>query len=148
MSGAAARPLWSRPAHSLKFQLLFRGQFVLEPDRQFHVQTLNLPLVLQYLVELRQGLLLIHRVLFHRRMQRFHCILELPLQLVETRGSLVDFSAHKRLLIIGELKLALMLHDHLWRKDRITQWITWAARSLWLLRLVRGLRRLWLLRKD
>jgi hypothetical protein len=84
------RSIASRPPHSLKLQLLFGGQFVFEPDGQFHVQALNLPFVLEHFVELRQCLLLVYRALFHGCLQFFHRVLKLPLQLVEAGGGLVD----------------------------------------------------------
>jgi hypothetical protein len=129
---------WSAP-HPLKFHLLVSRQFVLEPDSQLHVQPLDLAFVVQHFVELRQGLLLVDGVLFHRRMQRFHRVLQLPLQFIEARGCLVDLGAHESLLLVSQGQLALMLHDHFRRKHRVTQRI---ARQTRLLRLVRLLTRL------
>jgi hypothetical protein len=122
-------------AHSLKLQLLFRRQFVLETDSQFHVQPFYLSLVVEDLVELSQCLLLVHRYLFHGCVQRFHRILQLPLQLIEARGGLVDFSAHESFLVVSEGQFALMLHDHLWRKHRVTERVTRSTRRLWRFRL-------------
>jgi hypothetical protein len=130
----------------LQLCLLFWRQFVLDANCQFHVCALNLTLAVQNLVELRQRQLLVYRTGLHRFMQSFHCVLQLPLQLVEARRRAIDLAAHERLLLIGQPQFALMLHDQLRGKDDISDRIPRRRRRrllLWRWRLWLRRRRLW-----
>src|ERR1043166_1019026 len=108
-------------AHHLQFLLLVRSEFVLNANRHAHVQHFDLALSVEHLAELRQGLLFIYLRRLHRFVQRFHRILQLPLQLIEARRRALNLAAHKLFLVVGQTKLALMLHDHLRRKHGVVQ---------------------------
>jgi len=131
----------------LQLCLLFRGQFVLNPDCQFHVSAFDLAFTVQHFVELRQRQLLVYRTRLHGFAQGLHGVLQLPLEFVEARRRPIDLTTHERLLIISQRQFSLMLHHHLrWehhiaeRIHRGTRWLRRPFRS-WPLRLIRLLRR-------
>ena len=106
------------------------------------MQRLNLAFSIQNFVELRERLLFIYLRSLHRCVQRFHRVLQLPLQFVEARGGPLNLAAHELLLLVSQTEFALMLHDHVGRKHRIRQRIVGRQ---WLPRLTlrhRTLRRL------
>jgi len=132
----------------LQFHLLIGGQLVLDLNQHFHIQTFYLALTVKHLVELRQRKLLVYRIALHRFVQRFHCISNLPSQLVVARGRALNHFAQERFLRIGQSQLALMLHDHVRRKHVALHRILrrpWRARWHLLTIAVHRLRRLWLL---
>jgi len=87
--------------HCLKLRLLFGRKFVLDSNGELHVQAFDRSLAIKHFVELRHRLLLVHRVSFHRFVQSFHGILQLPLQFIETRRSFLNLIPHERLLFIS-----------------------------------------------
>jgi len=87
--------------HRLKLRLLFRCKFVLDSNPELHVQAFDLSLAVKHFVELCQRLLLVHWIRFHRFVQSFHGILQLPLQFIETRRSFLNLIPHERLLFIS-----------------------------------------------
>jgi hypothetical protein len=131
----------------LKFRLLVRGQIIFDPNRHAHVQRFDLTLGVEHFAELRQSLLLIDLRGFHRFMQSFHSVLQLPLKFIEARRGALNLAAHELLLLIRQGQLALMLHDQLGRKHRVAQRVIIVARRARLSLPFRILRRLRLLRR-
>jgi hypothetical protein len=114
----------------LELHLLIHRQLVLKTNCQLHVQTLDFTFALEHFVELREGELLVDGIAFDRLMQRFHLVLHLPLKFVEARRRALNLSAHKCLLIVSQREFALMLHDHIGWKNRITERVRWRRRFL------------------
>jgi hypothetical protein len=105
----------------LELHLLIRRQLVLQTNRQLHVQTLDFTFALEHFVQLREGKLLVDGIALDRLVQRFHLVLQLPLKFVEARRRALNLCAHECLLIVSQRQFALMLHDHIGWKDRITE---------------------------
>src|ERR1041384_183751 len=107
-------------AHRLKFHLLLRRQFVLDPDSHPHVQRLDLAFSVEDFVELGERLLFVYLRRLHRFVQRFHRVLQLPLQFIKARGRALNLAPHELLLFVSQSQLALMLHDHVRWKHSIS----------------------------
>jgi hypothetical protein len=116
----------------LQFHLLIRRQLVLDANRHPHVQGLYLAFRVEHFAQLGQRLLLVNLGALHGFVQRFHRVLQLPLELIETRGRALNLAAHESLLIVGQRQLALMLHDHLRRKHVVRQRIVRRPGCTWL----------------
>jgi hypothetical protein len=114
----------------LELCLLIRRQLVLQTNRQLHVQTLDFTFALEHFVQLREGKLFVDGIALDRLVQRFHLVLQLPLKFVEARRRSLNLCAHECLLIVSQRQFALMLHDHIGWKDRITERVRWRWRLL------------------
>jgi hypothetical protein len=114
----------------LELYLLVRRQLVLKTNCQFHVQALNFAFALEHFVQLREGELFVDGIALDGLVQRFHLVLQLPLKFVEARRRSLNLAAHECLLIVSQRQFALMLHDHIGRKDRITERVRWRWRLL------------------
>src|SRR6185436_17721574 len=112
----------------LELYLLIRRQLVLQTNRQFHMQTLDFTFALEHFVQLREGKLFVDGIALDRLVQHFHLVLQLPLKFVEARRRSLNLSAHECLLLVSQRQFALMLHDHIGRKDRITEGVLWWRR--------------------
>jgi hypothetical protein len=112
----------------LELHLLIRRQLILETNRQLHVQAFDFTFTLEHFVQLREGELLVDGIALDRLVQRVHLILQMPLKLIEARRRSLNLSTHEYLLIFSQSQFALMLHDHIGRKDRITEGVRWRWR--------------------
>ncbi len=115
----------------MQFGLLFRRQFVFERDGQSKMQPLDFSFRIQHFVELSQRLLLVNRIRLHKRVQRFHRILHLPLQFIEACRRLLNLRAHESLLLLRKIEFTRVAHDQFRGKHDVTQRI---HRRRWLLR--------------
>jgi hypothetical protein len=66
-------------SHLVQLLLLLRRQPVLQTYCKPNVQTFDLALNVQHLVELQKRLLLVHRRRFHRLVQQLRLVLKFPL---------------------------------------------------------------------
>jgi len=107
--------------HRHQLLLLRRSKLVLNPNSHPDVQSFDLAFGVEHFVQLRERLLLVDGIRFHRVMERFHRVLQLPLQLVKARRGLLNLGAHESLLFRREIQFARVLHDHLWREHRVSQ---------------------------